>query len=127
MTCRAAWTSTSRGAGRCGRRVGATGGAGGGGRRGGGRLAAPTDAAAARAARKELARLERQLDKVRDRETRLHDQMAAAATDHERVLALDADLRALHGGALRPRGALAGARRDGRVLIAADVSIDRQS
>jgi ABC-type multidrug transport system ATPase subunit len=57
--------------------------------------AAPTDAAAARAARKELARLERQLDKMRDRETRLHDQMAAAATDHERVLALDADLRAL--------------------------------
>ena len=57
--------------------------------------AAPTDAAAARAARKELARLERQLDKVRDRETRLHDQMAAAATDHERVLALDGDLRAL--------------------------------
>jgi ATP-binding cassette subfamily F protein uup len=62
---------------------------------GGGAVAAPTDAAAARAARKELARLERQLDKVRDRETRLHDQMAAAATDHERVLALDGDLRAL--------------------------------
>ena len=71
----------------------ATGG-GDGGRRWR-RVAAPTDAAAARAARKELARLERQLDKVRDRETRLHDQMAAAATDHERVLALDADLRAL--------------------------------
>jgi ATP-binding cassette subfamily F protein uup len=54
-----------------------------------------TDAAAARAARKELARLERQLDKVRDREARLHDQMAAAAADHERVLVLDADLRVL--------------------------------
>ena len=67
----------------------------GGGAAAGGAVAAPTDAAAARAARKELARLERQLDKVRDRETRLHDQMAAAATDHERVLALDADLRAL--------------------------------
>jgi predicted nucleic acid-binding Zn-ribbon protein len=66
-----------------------------GGPTAGGAVAAPTDAAAARAARKELARLERQLDKVRDRETRLHDQMAAAATDHERVLALDADLRAL--------------------------------
>jgi ATP-binding cassette subfamily F protein uup len=62
---------------------------------GGDVAAAPTDAAAARAARKELARLERQLDKVRDRETRLHDLMAAAATDHERVLALDGDLRAL--------------------------------
>jgi ATP-binding cassette subfamily F protein uup len=61
----------------------------------GGGVPAPTDAAAARAARKELARVERQLDKMRDRETRLHDQMADAATDHERVLALDADLRAL--------------------------------
>ena len=71
------------------------GAAAGGGGGGGGAVATPTDAAAARAARKELARLERQLDKVRDRETRLHDQMAAAATDHERVLALDADLRAL--------------------------------
>ena len=69
--------------------------AGGGALAGGGAVAAPTDAAAARAARKELARLERQLDKVRDRESRLHDQMAAAATDHERVLALDGDLRAL--------------------------------
>jgi ABC transport system ATP-binding/permease protein len=55
----------------------------------------PTDAAVTRAARKELGRVERQLDKLRDREARLHDQMAAAATDHERVLALDADLRAL--------------------------------
>src|SRR5204863_9045134 len=66
----------------------ATGGrAGDGGAAAGAAAAAPTDAAAARAARKELARLERQLDKMRDRETRLHDQMAAAATDHERVLA----------------------------------------
>jgi ATP-binding cassette subfamily F protein uup len=68
---------------------------GGGGAVDGGAVAPPTDAAAARAARKELARLERQLDKVRDRENRLHEQMAAAATDHERVLALDADLRGL--------------------------------
>jgi ATPase subunit of ABC transporter with duplicated ATPase domains len=57
--------------------------------------AAGPDAAAARAARKELAKVERQLDKVRDREARLHEQMAAAATDHERVLELDAALRAL--------------------------------
>ena len=71
------------------RRAGATGAAPTG------RCRRRTVAADARAARKELARLERQLDKVRDRETRLHDQMAAAATDHERVLALDADLRAL--------------------------------
>jgi ATP-binding cassette subfamily F protein uup len=54
-----------------------------------------SDAAAERAARKELARLERQLDKLRDREARLHDDMAAAATDHERVLELDQALRAL--------------------------------
>jgi ATP-binding cassette subfamily F protein uup len=58
--------------------------------------AAPTDAAGARAARKELARLERQLEKLRAREATLHDQLAAAATDHELVLDLDAGLRALH-------------------------------
>ena len=55
----------------------------------------PTDAAATRAARKELARLDRQLEKLRDREARLHDDMAAAAADHERVLELDASLRSL--------------------------------
>ena len=54
-----------------------------------------SDAAAVRAARKELARLERALDKLRDREARLHEDMAAVATDHERVLALDSALRAL--------------------------------
>ncbi|MGZ4640271.1 MAG: ABC-F family ATP-binding cassette domain-containing protein [Actinomycetes bacterium] len=61
----------------------------------GGDVVPPTDAAATRTARKELARIERALDRLRDRETRLHDQMAAAATDHEKVLALDSDLRAL--------------------------------
>ena len=55
-----------------------------------------SDAAAVRAARKELSRLERQLDKLRDREARLHDEMAAAASDHQRVLELDAGLRVLH-------------------------------
>jgi ATP-binding cassette subfamily F protein uup len=54
------------------------------------------DAATLRAARKELARLDRQLKTLGDRETRLHEQMAAAASDHEAVLGLDADLRALH-------------------------------
>jgi ATP-binding cassette subfamily F protein uup len=57
---------------------------------------ATSDAAAGRAARKELARVERQLDKLRDREARLHDDLAAAATDHERVLELDTALRAVH-------------------------------
>jgi ATP-binding cassette subfamily F protein uup len=55
----------------------------------------PSDAAAARAARKELAKVERQLDRLRDREARLHDALAAAATDHERVLELDRELRAV--------------------------------
>jgi len=59
--------------------------------------AEPVDATAVRAARKELARVERQLDKLRDREKRLHDDMAAAAADHEAVLVLDATLRGLRG------------------------------
>ncbi len=54
------------------------------------------DAGALRAARKELARLDRQLKTLGDRETRLHDRMAAVASDHEAVLALDADLRDVH-------------------------------
>jgi len=59
---------------------------------------APTgaaDAARLRADRKELARLDRSLDRLRRQEQRLHDDLAAAATDHERVLALDTRLRAL--------------------------------
>jgi len=48
-----------------------------------------------RSARKELARLERELDRLARRESVLHDAMAAHATDHERVSALDADLRDL--------------------------------
>jgi ATP-binding cassette subfamily F protein uup len=63
---------------------------------GGGDEAAASDAASTRVARKELTRLERTLEKLRDREVRLHADLAAAATDHERVLALDASLRELH-------------------------------
>jgi ABC transport system ATP-binding/permease protein len=48
-----------------------------------------------RAARKELARLERQLSRVADQEVRLHAELAAKATDHEAVLELDGRLRAL--------------------------------
>ncbi|HSK55865.1 MAG TPA: ABC-F family ATP-binding cassette domain-containing protein [Jiangellales bacterium] len=48
-----------------------------------------------RAARKELARLEREVDKLTRREERLHADLAANATDHERVLTLDAELRDL--------------------------------
>ncbi len=50
-------------------------------------------AAERRAAQKELARLERQLDKLSTRETELHEALAAAATDAEKLLALDAELR----------------------------------
>jgi ABC-type multidrug transport system ATPase subunit len=49
----------------------------------------------ARAARKELARLERQMGKLQDKATQLHEQLATHATDYEKVTALDADLRAV--------------------------------
>jgi ATPase subunit of ABC transporter with duplicated ATPase domains len=49
----------------------------------------------ARAARKEIARLERQLSRLAEQEHRLHTQLAERATDHEAVLELDARLRTL--------------------------------
>jgi ATP-binding cassette subfamily F protein uup len=52
-------------------------------------------AAEVRAARKEAARLERRLEKLTAEEERLHADLAAAATDHGRVMALDARLREL--------------------------------
>ncbi|MCP2259015.1 ATP-binding cassette, subfamily F, uup [Streptoalloteichus tenebrarius] len=48
-----------------------------------------------RAARKELAKLERQLDRLAAREAELHAALAAAATEPDRLLALDAELRAV--------------------------------
>ena len=48
-----------------------------------------------RAARKEMARLERQLSRIADTEAKVHAEMAVKATDHEAVLRLDARLRAL--------------------------------
>ena len=48
-----------------------------------------------RAARKELERIERRLERITSEEGALHAQMAAVATDHEQILALDAQLRAL--------------------------------
>jgi ATP-binding cassette subfamily F protein uup len=48
-----------------------------------------------RAARKEAARLERRLEKLTAEEDRLHGELAAAATDHAKVLALDERLRAV--------------------------------
>jgi ATP-binding cassette subfamily F protein uup len=55
----------------------------------------PPSGTVVRAARKEVARLERALDKLGARETELHEEMAAAATDHDRLRELDAELRAL--------------------------------
>ncbi|MEU6013758.1 ABC-F family ATP-binding cassette domain-containing protein [Streptomyces sp. NPDC047515] len=60
--------------------------------------AAPTTAVspqAARAAKKELQKVERQLDKISTRETALHAQIAEHATDFEKVAKLDAELREL--------------------------------
>ncbi|MDK0519978.1 ABC-F family ATP-binding cassette domain-containing protein [Streptomyces sp. ML-6] len=50
---------------------------------------------AARAAKKELQKVERQLDKISTRETALHAQIAEHATDFEKVAKLDAELREL--------------------------------
>jgi ATP-binding cassette subfamily F protein uup len=52
-------------------------------------------AAEVREARKEVARLERRLARLAAEEERLHAELAAAATDHSRVLDLDGRLRAL--------------------------------
>ncbi len=46
-----------------------------------------------REARKVMSRVEKQLSRLADREDRVHTQMAAAATDHERVLGLNRELR----------------------------------
>jgi ATP-binding cassette subfamily F protein uup len=58
-------------------------------------VAKPRPGGAARDARKELARLERALEKRERREAELHEAMAAGASDHERLRALDEELRAL--------------------------------
>ena len=55
----------------------------------------PRSGAEQRAARKEAARLERRLETLAAREKALHEQMVEAATDPERLLALDAELRAV--------------------------------
>ncbi|MBW1604445.1 ABC-F family ATP-binding cassette domain-containing protein [Streptomyces sp. JJ66] len=52
-------------------------------------------AAVSRAAQKELQRIERQLDKLGEREGTLHAAMAEHATDFTRVAELDGELRAL--------------------------------
>ncbi|MEV6606889.1 ABC-F family ATP-binding cassette domain-containing protein [Kutzneria sp. NPDC051319] len=54
-----------------------------------------SDAAEQRAARKELSRLERRLDTLTKKEGELHTKLAEAATDPDRLLSLDAELRAV--------------------------------
>ena len=56
---------------------------------------APASAAQARAARKELGRLERALSRLQDRAERVHAEMAEHATDFARITALDEQLRAI--------------------------------
>jgi len=53
------------------------------------------DGAAERAARKELARLERSVAKLTEREEKLHHDLADAATDPDRLQKLDAELRSV--------------------------------
>ncbi|GAA3302715.1 hypothetical protein GCM10020295_49250 [Streptomyces cinereospinus] len=57
--------------------------------------AAEKSAADQRAAKKELQRIERQLDKVSERESTLHARIADHATDFAKVAELDAELREL--------------------------------
>jgi ABC transport system ATP-binding/permease protein len=54
-----------------------------------------SSAAEERTARKELQRLERQLDRLSARETQLTDLLAANATDYEKLTSLGAELRAV--------------------------------
>ena len=57
--------------------------------------AAPAPGAVVRAARKEVARVERALERLGERETELQEAMAAAATDHVRLRELQDELETL--------------------------------
>jgi ATP-binding cassette subfamily F protein uup len=61
-----------------------------------GESSARPSSAEQRQARKDVARLERALARLAEREARLHEEMTEFASDHERILALDAELRSLH-------------------------------
>jgi ATP-binding cassette subfamily F protein uup len=56
---------------------------------------APRGEAERRAARKEATRIERRLEKIDSQEKKLHEKLAAAATEPGRLQELDAELRAL--------------------------------
>ncbi|MFI8180884.1 ABC-F family ATP-binding cassette domain-containing protein [Actinacidiphila glaucinigra] len=57
--------------------------------------AKPKGGGDSRAAKKELQRIERQLDKIGERESKLHTAIADNATDFEKVAELDLELRSL--------------------------------
>ncbi|MEY2514248.1 MAG: transport system ATP-binding/permease protein [bacterium] len=59
------------------------------------KLGAATAGGALRAARKEVARLEREIERLATREAALNEQMAAAATDHVRLRELQSELAAV--------------------------------
>jgi ABC transport system ATP-binding/permease protein len=58
----------------------------------------PPPGAVLRAARKEVARLEREIEQFAAREAALHEEMAAHATDHEKLRVLNLELSALAEG-----------------------------
>ena len=62
-----------------------------------GRSPAASQGAQLRAARKEVQRLERALEKLSEREAKLHEEMAASATDHAVLRELNAELAAVAG------------------------------
>ncbi len=83
----------AKAAGAAGAKAGASRRAGAGAKSGASAQAAPAGAVL-RAGRKEVARLERAIEKLAAREAALHDEMAASATDHERLRELQAELHA---------------------------------
>ena len=72
-------------------------------------------APSSRAARKEVARLERALDTLAERETALHEEMAASATDHARLARAADRARGAGGRARAARDGLAGGVRGARL------------
>jgi ATP-binding cassette subfamily F protein uup len=68
------------------------------GPRAGGGAKPPSASAATRVARKELERLERQIDRAARREEALSAELAANATDYEKLTELGAELRVLQAG-----------------------------
>ena len=76
-------------------RTGSTGPGAGQGTTSGAGAGAGGGAAESREARKSMQRLERQMDRLRAEEARLHDELAAHAHDFERLASLDAELRAV--------------------------------